>query len=469
MPSQTMPFSAEAETAVIGGLLLNNEAWDDIGGFLSAEDFYNRDHHEIYVAMREMVERGEPLDIITLSESLKTRLSSAQPPGKADAVLARLARCADETPSAENATFYARIVHEHAMRRRLIIATARIMEQARDGEEETVDLLDKAEQQIFEIGDQTAKISDFRSMTELSVDTIKQAETMRKSGSGITGLSTGYKDFDKQTGGLQKGDLLILAGRPSMGKTAWALNVAERIALKGDDGPVVIFSMEMPMTQISQRICASMGRVNQLRLRTGSLHAEEWPRLTQAVDILKNGKNQIYIDDTPALRPDTLRAKARRFKRKYGLSLIVIDYLQLMRPTRNAENRNIEITQISYALKSLARELNVPLVVVSQLNRNLEQRTNKRPIMSDLRESGSLEQDADLIIFIYRDEVYNEDTEDKGVAEIHVAKQRNGPQFTTKLTFLGEYTRFEDRITRIHEEEYGGIPAPGTNDEYAPF
>ena len=461
-------FSIDAEEAVIGSLLIDDEAWDEISGHLTKGDFYSRDCAAIYEAIRDLADRSEPIDLITVGDHLKNGASPDEADGGSDAVLARLARLAQETPSAANVGHYARIVREHAVRRRLLVAAHRIAKDVSENKERmgSTELLDKAEQTIFQLGDEVAKINDITSMRQLAPEVLKKTKDLSQSGDAVTGLATGYTEFDTKTGGIQNGDFLILAGRPSMGKTALALCLAEHAALKSDRGSVVMFSMEMSMQQIAQRLCSSIGRVDQLRLRTGKLQSTEWAQLTQAVHVLNSGENEILIDDTPALRPENIRAKVRRLIRRHKkIGLVIIDYLQLMRPGRPVENRNLEITEISQSLKALAREADVPILALSQLNRNLEQRHNKRPQMSDLRDSGSLEQDADVIIFIYRDEVYNENSEDKGTAEIIVGKQRNGPQFMSKLTFRSSFTRFENHADASFASEYKGMDSAPLPDD----
>lgn len=462
-------FSLKAEEAVVGSLLIHGESWDDVAAQLSQQDFYNSDCAMIYGAISALAERTEAIDLITVEEQLKK--ANTLDPDRSSRLFARLLRLAD-MPTAEHVNYYAKIVREHAVRRRLISAAHQIMKGvAEDKDMTSAELLDRAEQIVFELGDKVAGVTDIKKMSTLGAEVVKQTQALSESGDGITGLATGYKQFDERTGGMQAGDLLILAARPSMGKTALALCIAEYVALKSDKGPVVIFSMEMSMEQIAKRLCSSIGRIDQLRLRTGKLEDSDWTNLTQAVHLLTHSDNEILVDDTPALRPENVRAKVRRLKRQHKrLGLVIIDYLQLMRPPsgRVAENRNLELTEISQSLKALARETGVPILALSQLNRNLEQRTNKRPQMSDLRDSGSLEQDADVLIFIYRDEVYNDNSPDKGTAEIIVSKQRNGPQFATRLSFIGAYTRFENHVEESHvpvHEDAGGHPEAFNNDK----
>jgi replicative DNA helicase len=356
------------------------------------------------------------------------------------------------TPSAANINAYAKIVRERSVLRQLIQVSNDIADSAYQPEGRKIsELLDDAEKKVFDIADQGSRGNKgFAGMKELLTKAVERIDFLFTQDNPITGVPTGFDDFDDKTSGLQKSDLVIIAGRPSMGKTTFAMNVAENAAIKGQV-PVAVFSMEMPGEQLAMRMMSSLGRIDQHKVRTGKLEDDDWPRLTSAVGILSEAP--IYIDDTPGLTPTELRARARRMAREHGLGLIVIDYLQLMQGSGNAkENRTAEISEISRSLKGLAKELNVPVIALSQLNRGLEQRPNKRPVMSDLRESGAIEQDADIIIFIYRDEVYNEESPDKGVAEIIIGKQRNGPIGTTRLAFLGKYTRFEN----LAHDHYGG-------------
>jgi len=312
-------------------------------------------------------------------------------------------------------------------------------------------LISDAEQKVFEIAERGARGQQgFRSIRSLLTDTVERIDALFQSDSAITGLATGLSEFDDKTAGLQNGDLIIIAARPSMGKTALAMNIAEHAAIR-DQIPTAIFSMEMPGEQLAMRLISSLARIDQTRVRTGRLQDDDWPRITSAMSLMSEAP--MFIDDTPALTPTEIRARARRLKREHGLGLILVDYLQLMQTGGQAENRTNEISEISRGLKALAKEMNVPVIALSQLNRNLEQRPNKRPVMSDLRESGGIEQDADVIAFIYRDEVYNEDSPDKGTAEVIISKQRNGPTGTCRLTFLGQYTRFENFISE-HDEGY---------------
>ena len=442
------PHSIEAEQAVLGGLMLDNSAWDRVADRVNEGDFYRHDHRLIFRAVASLAERSQPFDVVTLSEWLDARGELDNAGG-----LAYLGALAKDTPSAANITAYADIVREHSVLRNLIRVGTEITESAyRADGRESKELLDQAEQKVFEIAEQGARSQQgFRSIKSLLKTTVEHIDALFERDDPITGLPTGWGDFDEMTSGLQAGDLVIVAGRPSMGKTTFAINIAEYAAIK-KKAPVAIFSMEMPGEQLSLRLLSSMGRINQQRLRTGRLEDEDWPRLTSAVSMFT--EVPLFIDDSPALTPTDLRARARRLMREQGgLGLVVVDYLQLMQVSGSTENRATEISEISRGLKALAKELKVPVIALSQLNRSLEQRPNKRPVMSDLRESGAIEQDADLIVFIYRDEVYNEDSPDKGTAEIIIGKQRNGPIGTVRLTFLGQYTRFENFVPEVYSSE----------------
>jgi replicative DNA helicase len=433
------PHSIEAEQSVLGGLMIDNESWDRVADVVGEEDFYRRDHRLIFRAIRHLAEEAHPFDVVTLAEWLDKQ-------GELDAAggISYLGTLVNNTPSAANIKSYAAIVRERSVLRQLIQVAGTIADSAYSPEGRKIEeLLDEAEKHVFQIADQGARgRKGFTGIKDLLVKAVDRIDYLFHQENAITGVSTGFDDFDDKTSGLQRSDLVIIAGRPSMGKTTFAMNIAENAAIKYKV-PVAVFSMEMPGEQLAMRMMSSLGRIDQHKVRTGKLEDDDWPRLTSAVGILSEAP--LYIDDTPGLTPTELRARARRLAREHGLGLIVIDYLQLMQATGGAkENRATEISEISRNLKSLAKELNVPVIALSQLNRSLEQRPNKRPVMSDLRESGAIEQDADLIVFIYRDEVYNEDSPDKGTAEIIIGKQRNGPIGTTRLAFLGQYTRFEN-------------------------
>ena len=434
------PHSVEAEQAVIGGLLLDNRAWEQIADKLGAEDFYRNDHRLLFSAIQKLEARNEPFDAVTLSQCLEGDNLLEQAGG-----LAYLGRLAKETPSAANIVAYANIVREKSVLRQLIsvgtdISASGYQPDGRDSKQ----LLEEAEKRVFHIAEQGARgASGFQEMKLLLSKTVDKIDHLFNSDGGITGVATGFDKFDEMTTGLQSADLVIVAGRPSMGKTTFAMNIAENAAI-AEKLPVAVFSMEMPGDALAMRMISSLGRVDQHHIRTGNLTDEDWARITSAIHILSEAN--IFIDDTPALTPNEVRARARRLKRQHGLGLIVIDYLQLMQGSGGGENRATEISEISRGLKAMAKELEVPVIALSQLNRSLEQRPDKRPVMSDLRESGAIEQDADLIGFIYRDEVYNEDSPNKGIAEIIIAKQRNGPIGKSMLTFLGKYTKFENYI-----------------------
>ena len=438
------PHNIEAEQAVLGGLLLDNLAWDKIGDLVTESDFYRDDHRKIYRAILALIEKGRPADLLTLSEELTLR-------GEMESVggLAYMGAMAHNTPSAANIRRYAEIVRERAIMRGLVQVGTEITESALNPSgRDARALLDEAEAKVFNIAEMGSRSTQgFVPLREPLAQVVERVDELYRSGTHdpVTGVPTGFVDLDEKTSGFQQGDLIIIAGRPSMGKTALALNIAGHVGFD-TKLPVAIFSMEMSSSQLAMRLLGSHGRLDQHMLRTGRLTDEDFRRLTRAMGELNDVP--IYIDESAALNPLDLRARARRLHRQYGgLGLIVVDYLQLMSVTGAGENRATEISEISRSLKALAKELHVPVVALSQLNRGLEQRPNKRPVMSDLRESGAIEQDADVILFIYRDEVYNEDSPDKGVAEIIIGKQRNGPIGTVRLTFLGHYTRFENFAT----------------------
>jgi len=432
------PHSIEAEQAVLGGLMLAPESWDRVADRIGEADFYRKDHRLIFRAIGELSAKSMPYDAVTLGEWFQSQNLAEMVGG-----VGYVVELANTTPSAANIVAYADIVREKSVLRQLIdtgtdIAGAAFQPEGRSSQE----LLEAAEQQVFQIAEAGARgRKGFVPMRQAVKDAFQILHHRYENRGTITGLTTGFTDLDEKTTGLQPSDLIILAARPSMGKTALALNLAEAAAIRGKKA-VAVFSMEMSASQLAFRLISSLGRINQQHLRTGDLAEEEWPRVTSAITMLSEVK--IFIDDTPALSPGELRARSRRLKREHDLGLIVIDYLQLMQVPGNTENRATEISEISRGLKALAKELDVPVIALSQLNRSLEQRADKRPMMSDLRESGAIEQDADLIMFIYRDEYYNPDSPDKGLAEVIIGKQRNGPTGTIKLTFLGQYTKFEN-------------------------
>jgi len=441
------PNSVEAEQSLLGGLMLNALAWDKVADVVVSDDFYRKDHRLIFQAIAELVEGGSPCDVVTVSEHLDSRDELDNAGG-----LPYLATLANETAGAANARAYAKIIRERSTLRALINAGNEIAGSAfaTDGRS-AIDILDTAERMVFEIADKgTRGRKGFKSLKEILPAAVDRIDLLHQSDGDITGISTGFNEFDKLTAGLQPGDLVIVAGRPSMGKTTLAVNMAENAAI-GSKVPTAIFSMEMPSQQLAFRMISSLGRVDQTHLRTGNFPDEDWSRINTAVQLMSEAP--IFIDDTPSLAPTEIRARARRLQREHGLGLIVIDYLQLMQVPGNKENRATEISEISRSLKALAKELEVPVIALSQLNRSVEQRTDKRPVMSDLRESGAIEQDADLILFIYREEVYNQDTPRKGIADISIAKQRNGPIGDFPLTFVGRYTKFENWVPDTYADQ----------------
>lgn len=436
------PHSVEAEQSVLGGILLDTSAWDKVTDLLNETDFYRGEHRMIWRHIGRLNEQARPVDVITLAEALESNGELDKAGG-----LSYLGSLAQNVPSAANIRRYAEIVRERAIMRKLVEVGSDIATSAYNpGGRDAGQLLDEAESKVMQISEQGERGKQgFIPIPPLLTQVVERIETLygREDASEVTGTATGFADLDRMTSGLQPGDLIIVAGRPSMGKTAFSINIAENVALEGK--PVAIFSMEMGGAQLAMRMIGSVGRLNQHNLRTGRLEDDDWSRMTHALGLLND--SPIFIDETPGLNALELRSRARRLHRQNdGLGLVVIDYLQLMSSPagKGSENRATEISEISRSLKSLAKELHVPVIALSQLNRSLEQRPNKRPVMSDLRESGAIEQDADLILFIYRDQVYNPDTPDKNMAEIIIGKQRNGPIGTVRLTFRGEFTRFEN-------------------------
>ncbi len=444
------PNSMQAEQAVLGSLMLDNQTWDSVADKIVEGDFYRRNHQLIFRVIDQLAEQQIPFDIVTLSDSLRSM-------GELDNVggLPYLIMLVEDTPTAANVVAYATIVKDRSVLRQLIHVGTEISNSAFNPEgRETAELLENAERQVFKIAEQRQRNQGgFVSIKPLLAQTVAKIERLYGQEGSITGASTGFTDFDQLTSGLQPSDLVIVAGRPSMGKTTIAMNMAENVALNSNK-PVLVFSMEMPGDSLAMRMMSSLGRIDQHKVRTGKLDDDDWPRLTSAISLLANTK--LFIDDTPALSPTELRARSRRVAREHGqIGLIVVDYLQLMQSPSSGDNRVQQISDISRGLKALAKELNTPVVALSQLNRNLEQRPNKRPVMSDLRDSGAIEQDADLIVFVYRDEVYNPESPDKGIAEMIIGKQRNGPLGTVRLTFLGQFTRFENFSgTSYSNEDY---------------
>ena len=435
------PHSIEAEQSLLGGLLIDNTVWERVGDIVNEADFYRDDHRRIFRQIARLIELGKPADVVTVYEALEKN-------GEAEHVggLAYLGEIANSTPSAANVRRYGEIIRERAILRKLVsvgdqIAASALTPSGKDAKT----LLDEAEAKVFEIAEAGARtVSGFVPIQPILGQVVDRIQELydRDSPAGITGVPTGLADLDEKTSGLQPSDMIVLAARPGMGKTSLALNIAETVAVEAGL-PVAVFSMEMPGTQLATRFLSSVGRIDQHKIRTGKLNDEEWQRLTYALGKLHEAP--IYIDETPGLNPTDLRARCRRLHRQCGrLGLIVIDYLQLMTSLKESDNRSAELSEISRSVKSLAKELNVPIIALSQLNRSLEQRPNKRPVASDLRESGAIEQDADIIMFIYRDEIYNPDSPDKGMAELIISKHRNGSTGTIRMTFLGEFTRFEN-------------------------
>ncbi len=464
------PHSLEAEQSVLGGLMLSNDVMDDVTGIVNAMDFYTKQHKVIFDAIVDLSRNNKPFDLVSVVSQLENT-------GEIETAGDKhyLTELVKNTPSAANILYYSQLVREKSILRKLIDASNNVSEAAYFPQGRDIrDILDIAESQIMGIAEHgEGKERQYKSMDFLLEAAINKIDELFNTEGTITGQETHLTEFDEITAGLQNGDLIIVAGRPSMGKTTFSMNMAENIATKNNT-PVAVFSMEMPGESLAMRMISSIGRIDAGRMRTGKLAQDDWPKLNKAINILSQA--QVFIDDTPALMISELRARARRIdkdirdeqrkaatergdedpeKSVTGLGLVVVDYLQLMRGSANAENRVNEISEISRGLKALAKELNIPVIALSQLNRSLEQRPNKRPVMSDLRESGAIEQDADLIIFIYRDEVYNKDTEDKGIAEIILGKHRNGSLGTVRLTFIGEYTRFDNHAGfDVPDEQY---------------
>lgn len=430
------PHSIEGEQAVLGGLLLSSNAWDEVADIVNERDFYREDHRLIFRAINELSEAHKPCDAVTVTEWFEAH-------GQVDAIDGGgyVSSLVSGTPSAANVKAYAEIVREKSILRQLIDVGGKITAGAFSSEgRDSKELLEEAEQLVFAIAERGVRSgSGFVAVQEVLKQAMERIQELAEHEGDITGLPTGFKDLDDKTAGLQDSDLIIVAGRPAMGKTTFAMNIAENAAIK-HKVPVAVFSMEMSSLQLVMRLFSSLGQLEQGKLRTGNLDDTDWPKLSTAMTLL--GKSKIFIDETPALSPADLRARARRLKREHDIGLVVVDYLQLMAVPGTRENRATEIAEISRSLKALAKELNVPVVALSQLNRALEQRPNKRPQMADLRESGSIEQDADLIVFIYRDEVYNPETPEKGKAEIIIGKHRNGETGSINLSFQGRWLRF---------------------------
>ncbi|WP_438864274.1 replicative DNA helicase [Neptunicella sp.] len=444
------PHSIEAEQSVLGSMLIAPSSWDKVAEIVIEEDFYNRAHQTIYRAIIALLSDNQPVDVITVSQQLENSDELEEAGG-----FSYLGELAKNTPSSANVEAYARIIKERAITRELIgvsneIADASYNPQGRNATE----ILDLAESKVFEIAEKRTGANEGpRDVEAILGKTIDRLEALVKNNKEVTGVSSGYADLDKKTSGLQPSDLIIVAARPSMGKTTFAMNLCEN-AMMGEEKPVLVFSLEMPSEQIMMRMLASLSRVDQTKIRTAQLDDEDWSRISNTMRILKE-KDNLFVDDSSGLTPMEVRTRARKLARdRGGLSLIMIDYLQLMQVPGLSDNRTLEIAEISRSLKALAKELEVPVVALSQLNRGLEQRADKRPINSDLRESGSIEQDADLIMFIYRDEVYHENSDQKGIAEIIIGKQRNGPIGTTRLTFQGQFSRFDNYVGPAFGDDY---------------
>ena len=431
------PHSLEAERSVLGGLMLDNASWDRVADRIREEDFYRRNHQLIFRAVASLIDGNEPCDVVTVNDWLESH-------GEVDAAggLAYLGELAEGTPSSANVAAYCDIVRERALLREMIAAGSAIAGQGfRTAGRSVAELLEEAERRVYAIADLRRTGGGPEAIRDVLVDVMERIDELHQAGSHITGVPTGFMDLDERTAGLQNGDLIVVAGRPSMGKTAFALNLVESAALGAKQLPVVVFSMEMPSVQLTMRFMSSLARIDLHKIRTGKLDDADWPRLTTAMTMLNESK--IFLDDGGALTPAELRARCRRLKREHGLGLVVVDYMQLMHVPGTTENRATELSEISRSLKALAREFEVPVVALSQLNRSLENRSKRRPLLSDLRESGAIEQDADVILFIYRDEVYNPESADRGKAEINIGKQRNGPTGTVNLAFLNHIAKFE--------------------------
>ncbi len=447
------PQNLEAEESVLGGILLDPDALDRIIEVMSAADFYRDAHRTIFETMLALSERGEPIDLITLSDALKAR---GQLPQVGGATF--LAELGDKVPSAANVAHYARIVRDKAVLRSLIRVSGEIVGRCYDSQDDIEQFLDEAERLIYDVSEQRIRPAFFK-VGDMIMDTIKTVEQLYERKEMVTGVPTGFLDLDQKTAGLQPADLVIIASRPSMGKTAFALNIAQYVALQ-TNATVGVFSLEMAKEQLVMRLLCAEARVDNAKVRAGYLAERDFPRLAMAAGRLAEAP--IFIDDTPGLNVLELRAKARRLKREHDLGVVIVDYLQLMRGLdQKQENRVQELAEISRGLKALAKELQVPVVALSQLNRQVETRGDKRPIMSDIRESGSIEQDADVILFLYRDEMYHADSADEGTAEIIIGKQRNGPIGTVRLAFRSEYTRFENLAGNFADVADGEALADG--------
>ncbi len=432
------PHSIEAEQSVLGGLMLDNESWDKVGHVLTAEDFYNPSHRKLYLCIQGLAQDSKPFDPITVSEELDRKGELQESGG-----VSYLADLVESIPSVANMEAYAVIVRERAVLRRLISAAQRIADSAYKPEgRKADDIVEMAEREMFNISESRDKEGGPIGVRELLKKAVEKIDELHRTTGTITGLTTGFKDLDEMTSGFQKSDMIVVAARPSMGKTTFAMNLVENALMNSDDC-VVVFSLEMPADQLMMRTLSSLGRIDQGKVRTGKLDEDDWPKLSNVVQSLKEKK--LFIDDTAGISPQEVRTRLRRIRREHGnIALVMIDYLQLMQIPGFSEGRTNEISEISRSIKAMAKEFECPVIALSQLNRALEQRPNKRPVNSDLRESGAIEQDADVITFIYRDEVYNPDSEHKGMAEIIIGKQRNGPIGSVRLAFIGRFTRFDN-------------------------
>jgi len=443
------PHSVEAEQAVLGGLMLENSEWDNVVDILLPEDFYRPEHQLIFQVMIKQSEASRPIDVVTLVESLDS-LNELEAAGGLD----YLSDLASGSRGTANIKAYSEIIRERAIFRRLISVANRIADNGYNPSGKMAsEVLDEAEREVFNISDERPQDSGPVPINPLLEKALDRIDELAGSDGNLTGVGSGYKDLDALTSGWQKSDLVIVAGRPSMGKTAFAMNLVEHAVINYDK-PVLVFSLEMPSESLIFRLLSSIGRIDQTKLRTGKLSEDDWPSFNKAAKALKD--RPLFIDDSPSVSPTEMRARARRIAREHDgqLGMVVVDYLQFMQIKGTNENRVTEISAISRSLKQLAREFDCPVIALSQLNRGLEQRPNKRPVMADLRESGAIEQDADLITFIYRDEVYNEDTPDKGVAEVIIGKHRNGPIGTVRLSFLGQFTRFESHAPPRYDDSF---------------
>lgn len=445
--SQQLPHSIEAEQAVLGGLMLSNNLFENVASVIGEQDFFSQDHQLIFQTMQRLVAENKPLDVITLSESLQSTNELALVGGAP-----YLAELANNTPSSTNVAAYAQIVLERSIIRQVITASSEIVKKGYNPLGwDSSKLLAEAERKLQEIMENRPKQGGFQDVNSLLKETVALIDELVRNDGDITGLSTGFDNLNAMTSGWQKADLVIVAGRPSMGKTSFAMNMVEH-AVMNQDKPVLVFSLEMRAIQLMLRMLSSIGKIDQTHIRNGTLTSDDWPRLENAARRLKD--RPLFVADTPGLTPMELRNRVRQIYREHGEpGLIMVDYLQLMSGSGPSEGRTQEISQISRELKTVAREFGCPLIALSQLSRNVEQRPNKRPVNSDLRDSGAIEQDADVVLFIYRDEVYNEESPDKGMAEIIIGKQRNGPTGTCRLAFLGKYTRFESLVKDYFAEQ----------------